>query len=147
MICGTYTKGFPNNEVMGNPMTYMWIPLNTCSIAILFSITSIFYHSIYLFIHLFYSIGNICTCNTEENGTAITIKGIPIDIKEIPMMSLLGNPLVQVVAQGGLFSWINQILLNPDKFSQIFRLWVKQWPPVVLFINLHVHNVNIYGHK
>ena len=79
------------------------IPLNRCSGAILLSIISI-YFLFYLLIYSFFSTGNICICNTEENSTATCIEGKPSTSREHHSQE---NSLVQVVAHGSLFSQIS----------------------------------------
>ena len=77
---------------------------------------------IILFIYLFFSSGNICTCDTEENCTIACIKENPYLCQGNPHDVITVNPLVQVVVQGSLFSQTSWISLNPDICHRFLRL-------------------------
>ena len=62
---------------------------------------------IILFIYLFVSSGNICTCDTEENCTIACIKENPCLCQGNPHDVIIFKPLGKVVVQGSLFSQIS----------------------------------------
>ena len=82
---------------MGFPSIQVAVPLSSVMQVLL----------IILFIYLFFSSGNICTYDTEENCTIACIKENPHLCQGNPHNVIILNPLVQVVVQGNLFSQIS----------------------------------------
>ena len=105
----------------------MGIPFNTCSDAILFNITSIIYF--YIFIHCS-SLVTYVLATMNRMALLHVFRESPSTSRESPWCHCWENHLIQVVAQGSLFSWISWISLNPDNLSQIFRVWIKWLSPV-----------------